>query len=120
MVTATAVAEASLTLTEAGKLHVGADVTTGVMVQARLTTPLNDPVALTAKLEVTLCPADTVDELELPDTLPNVKSGTAVPVPDSETNCDPLPALSVTTKFADATPRAVGANITLIVQLAEG
>jgi hypothetical protein len=48
------------------------------------------------------------------------KPGTGVPVPDTATCCEPVPALSVTIRFALAPPAAVGANVTLIVQFANG
>jgi len=41
-------------------------------------------------------------------------------VPDTTTCCDPVPALSVTIRFALDPPVAVGANVTLIVQFSSG
>ena len=44
----------------------------------------------------------------------------AAPLPASDTDCVPLPALSVTVREAFHEPTARGVNVTLIVQLAEG
>lgn len=48
------------------------------------------------------------------------KPGTAAPVPDTVTCCEPVPALSVTIRFALKAPVAVGENVTLIVHICDG
>ena len=78
-VTFTGVAELPVTLTDAGTLQTGAGVTVGVILQARFTTPLNDPAGVSAKLNVAVLPAEIVDELP-PVPIPIVKSGVAVAV----------------------------------------
>jgi hypothetical protein len=120
MVTITDAAELPLTLTLAGTLQTGAGDTLGATAHVKFTVPVNDPVGVSARLNVAVCPAETVDELDPPDGTPIVKLGAAVPVPATAIICDPLPALSATTRFAVAAPAAVGVNVTLIVQLASG
>lgn len=80
--TVTEVAELPVILTEAGTLQTGAGVTAGVMLQARFTVPLNEPAGVSARLNVAVCPAEIVDELEPPDPAPKVKSAAAVAVPE--------------------------------------
>ena len=53
-------------------------------------------------------------------TLPGLKVTGAAPLPVSDTDCVPLPALSVSVREAVREPIARGVNVTLIVQLAEG
>jgi hypothetical protein len=118
-VTVTAVAVLPVTLTEPGTVHTGAGVAAGVMAQARFTVPLKDPAGVRFKLKVAVCPAEMV-WLDPPEPALKVKSGTAVPVPDRATICEPVPALSATTRLAVAAPASVGANFTLIVQLVDG
>jgi hypothetical protein len=93
-VTVTGVAAPPVTLTEPGKVQLGAGVTAGAMLQVRFTVPLNDPAGVRDKLNVAVFPAGMVDELDDPDARLIVKSGTAVPVPDTATCCEPVPALS--------------------------
>lgn len=119
-VTVTGVAMPPVRFTEPGKLQVGAGVSAGVMLHVRFTVPLNDPTGVTVKLNVALFPAVMVDELDDPDAGPIVESGAAAPVPDTTTCCEPLPALSATIRFALAPPAAVGTNVTVMVQLANG
>jgi hypothetical protein len=119
-VTVTGAAVPAVTFTKLGKLQVGAGASTGVMLQVRLTVPLNDPMGVTAKSNVALFPAAIVDELGDPGAGPIMKSGAANAVPETTTCCDPVPALSATFRFALDTPAAVGANVTLIMQLARG
>jgi hypothetical protein len=116
--TATGAAAPWVTLTEAGKVHIGAGVTAGVIAQLRLTVPLNDPVGETVRLKDAACPEVTVAEFEDPAAGPMAKSGAAVAVPDKPMLCGLPTALSVITRLADALPPAVGAKTTLIVQLA--
>jgi hypothetical protein len=51
-ITAKGAAAPAVTVTEPGRLQFGAGVTTGVMAQLRVTLPANDPVGVTAKLNV--------------------------------------------------------------------
>ena len=60
--------------TEEGTLHVSAGLTTGVMLQLRLTVPANDPEGISIKLNFALCPALTVCEVGAPEAAPSVKS----------------------------------------------
>jgi len=62
---------------EVDKLQVGAGVTAGVMLQFRLTVPVNDPEGATSKLNFALCPGLMVWEVGEPEAGLNVKSGTA-------------------------------------------
>jgi hypothetical protein len=118
-VTITEVAEVPVTPTDPGTLQIGAGDAAGDMLQVRFTVPLNDPDGARDKLNVALCPAEIV-ELDDPEAVPKVKSGEEVPVPETTTICDPVPALSATIRFALTAPAAVGANVTLIAQLARG
>jgi hypothetical protein len=59
-ITANGAAVPAVTLTEFGKLHNGAGVTTGLMLQVRFTDPLNDAPGVIAKLKVATFPALTV------------------------------------------------------------
>jgi hypothetical protein len=93
-VTVTEVAKFPVTLTELGTLQTGAGVAGGVTLQVRFTVPLNDPAGVSAKLNVALCPAEIVDELDPPDPMPNVNPG-AIPVPLRLIICGELNALSV-------------------------
>jgi hypothetical protein len=94
-VTVTAVAALPDTLTEPGTLQIGAGVTAGITLQARVTVPLNDPTGVSAKPNFAVPPAEIVDELEPPDAVPKVKSGAAIPVPLRLMVCGELNALSV-------------------------
>jgi len=118
--TVTEVAELPVTLTELGTLQNGAGETTGAILHVKLTVPLKDPAGVSAKLNVAVLPAEIVDELDPPAAMPKVKSGPLIPVPETTTVCEPVPALSATIRFALTAPAAVGARITLIVQLASG
>ena len=118
--TATGAAAPWVTLTEAGKVHIGAGVTAGVIAQLRLTAPLNDPAGETVRLKDAACPEVTVAEFEDPAAGPMAKSGAAVAVPDKAMFCGLPTALSVTLRLAVALPTAVGAKTTSIVQLAPG
>jgi hypothetical protein len=71
---------------------------------------------------VTVLVADPPDETDVGEGAgaESEKPGTGVPVPDTATCCEPVPALSVTIRFALDPPAAVGANVTLIVQFANG
>lgn len=95
-VAVTAIAELPDTLTEAGTLQIGAGVAVGVTLQVKVTVPLNDPSGVSARPNVAVPPAEMVDELELPDAMPKVKSGAAKPVPFKLMDCGELNALSVT------------------------
>jgi hypothetical protein len=77
-VTVSGAAVLVLTLTEPGRVQLGAGVTAGVMLQLRFTVPLNDPAGVTTKLNEALFPAGMVDELDDPDARPIVKSGAVV------------------------------------------
>jgi hypothetical protein len=57
-VTVTGCALLPLTCTEElDKVQVGAGVTTGVMTQLKLTSPVNDPEGVMTKLKLAVCPA---------------------------------------------------------------
>jgi hypothetical protein len=116
-VTETGASVPAVTVTDPGTVQVGAGVTAGVMLQLRLTVPLQ-LVELTARLNLALLPALTVALVWEPLAGPILNGSTAVPV--KITVCDPPRALSVTTKFALAAPPAMGAKITLMLQLAFG
>ena len=73
-ITVNGAAVPAVTLTELGKLQVGAGVTVGLMLQPRLTAPLNDAPGVIAKLKVAACPALTVWEVCEPDVWPIPKS----------------------------------------------
>ncbi len=79
------------------------------------TVPLNPlvPAALTVKVAV--WPAVTVTELGEPEAGEMEKS---VPIPESETICGLLVALSTMTSVPVMLPAAVGLNVTVIVQFA--
>jgi hypothetical protein len=109
-----------VTVTDAGTEQAGPVVTEGVIAQVRLTVPLNDPAGVTERLKDAVCPAAMVAEFEDPDAGDIEKSGTAAPVPDTTSCCEPVPALSATMRLALDPPVAVGANATLIVQLSNG
>ena len=96
----------TVTSTEAGTVHTGAGVTTGVTAQLRLTVPLNDPAGVIARLKDAACPATMVAELEDPEAGVIAKSGAAVAAPDKATVCGLPTALSVTARLADASPAA--------------
>jgi len=74
-VTVTGAAAPPVTLTEPGKVQLGGGVTTGVMLQVKLTVPLNAKAGVTTKLKVALFPAVMVDELDDPGAGPMAKSG---------------------------------------------
>jgi len=65
------------TLTELGTVHVGAGVTTGVMLQLRLTVPLKVPAGVTCMSNFALCPALMVCDVDCPNAGPTAKSGAA-------------------------------------------
>jgi hypothetical protein len=73
-VTITGVAVLPETLTDAGTLQVGAGVAAGERLHVRATVPLKGPLAANSRLNDALCPAEIVDELELPDAMLMVKS----------------------------------------------
>jgi len=86
-----------------------------------MTVPVNDPNGVTARLNVALCPALTLAEVGAPDVGPILKSGAGVATtPDRAAVCAPLTVLSVTIRVALARPVAVGAKVTLIVQVPDG
>lgn len=77
-----------VTFTETGTVQTGAGVTAaGVIVQLRLTTPLNDPAGVTARLNDAVCPAVMVAEFEDPLPAAISKSAAAVAIPDNATVC---------------------------------
>jgi hypothetical protein len=102
---------------ELDRPQVGGGATVGLMLQVRLALPLNPPTAANEMLNVASCPAEIVCEVGDPDAGATVKSA---PVPETITTCEPVPALSATIRFALNAPPAVGANVTLIVQLVSG
>lgn len=115
-VTVAEVAEPLTMLTEAGTLQTSAGVAAGVRPHVRFTVPLKVPAGVRAKLKVAVWPAEIVEELE-PDAIPIVKSGAAVPVPESATVCGLPAALSVIVRFAAALPATAGTKMTEIWQL---
>jgi len=119
-VTVTVCAVLPICTDELDRLQVGGGVTVGLMPQVRLTLPLNPPTDANERLNVAFCPAEMVCEVGNPDAGPTVKSGAGVPVPETATTCEPVPALSATVRFALAPEAAVGVNVTLIVQLVIG
>lgn len=98
---------------EFDKLHVGAGVAVGEMLQLRFTVPVKLPAGATAILNCAFCPAAIVCEACDPEANPIVKSGAATPVPDSATVCGP-PPLCVTVILPVAFPAAVGEKVTEI------
>ena len=112
-------------LTEDGlNLQVGGSVVATepfniMLPQASATLWLNPPTDVIVTVEVADSPAVT-DAGEGAGTEIAKPGGAAAPVPDTTTCCEPVPALSATTRFALAPPAAVGANVNLIVQLADG
>jgi hypothetical protein len=82
------IAEAAVpgvTLTDAGTVQIGSDVTAGAIVQLKLTVPANDPVGVTARSKDAVCPGVIVAEFEDPEASPMEKPAAAVPVPDNAT-----------------------------------
>lgn len=63
--------------TEDGSLQVGAGVTTGVMLQLKLTVPENDPTAVNDRPKSAVCPALIVWDVGDPGEEVMVKSGAA-------------------------------------------
>ena len=115
------IAEAAVpwvTLTEAGTVQSGSDMTAGAIAQLKLTVPANDPEGVTARLKDAVCPALIAAEFEDPEAGPTAKSGAAVP--DKGNVCGLPTALSATTRLAVALSAVVSAKTTLIVQLAPG
>lgn len=102
------------TCTDEGKLHVGAGLTTGLMLQLRFTVPVNDPDGINIKLNFALCPALTVCEAGCPGAGPMAKSGAAVATPDKETVCGLPAALSLIATVPVRVPATVGLNVTVI------
>jgi hypothetical protein len=98
---------------EVDKLHVGAGVADGMMLQLRFTVPVNVPAGATAIPNCAFCPAAIVCEACEPEPNPTVKSGAATPMPESATVCGP-PPLCVTVIFPVAFPAAVGEKVTEI------
>jgi hypothetical protein len=76
-VTVNAVAVPPVRLTEPGKLQVGAGLTVGLILQLRLTVPLNELDGVTARLNVAFCPAAMSAELDDPDAGAIVNPGAA-------------------------------------------
>jgi len=99
------------------RLRVAGGVTVGLTPQVRLTLPLDPPTDANERLNVAFCPEKMVCEVDDPGAGAIVKS---IPVPETITTYDPVPALSATIRFALNSPPAVGANVTLIVQLVSG
>ncbi len=96
-------------------MQTGAGVAAGVIVQLRLTIPLNDPAGVTARLNDAVCPAVTVAEFEDP---------LAVAISEICRRCTHtgpqfagcLPALSAIFIPAVAFPAAIGLKTTVMVQ----
>ena len=74
-VTVTGAAAPPVMLTEPGKVQLGAGDTVGVILQVKLTVPLNARAGVTNKLKVAFFPAAIVDELDDPGAGPIAKSG---------------------------------------------
>jgi hypothetical protein len=108
----TAAAVLSATLTDAGTVQTGAGVTAGVIVQLRLTVPLNDPAGVTARLKDAICPAVIVAEFEDPEAGPIEKSGATSPVPERAIICGLPVASSVIVTAPVRLPAAFGAKVT--------
>lgn len=105
---------------ELDRVQVGGGVTAGVIPHFRLTVPVNDPEGARDKVNVALCPAFTVSEVDDPLAAEKVKSGGADPVPDSAIACRLPGAVSLTDRSAMRDPPAVGVNVTLTVQVPAG
>jgi hypothetical protein len=69
---------------EVDNVHVGAGVTVGVMLQLRLTVPVNDPDGATTKLNLALCPALIVCDVDCPDAGPKLKSAAGCTTNETE------------------------------------
>ena len=88
-----------------------------LLLQASATEPVNPPSGLSCRLYLAVWPAVTAAAVEPPIAPPNEKS---VVVPESAINCGlcGLVALSVTIRVPVRVPSPLGANVTLIVQVA--
>lgn len=102
---------------ELDRVQSGAGDTTGVMLQLRLTVPLNDPVGARARVNFALCPALMVSEFDDPLTGPRVKPGAAVEFPDNETVWGLPGASSETVTVPARVPVVDGWKVTEIWQL---
>ena len=72
---------------ELDRLHVGAGVADGVMLQLRLTVPVNVPAGATAMPNCAFCPAAIDCDVCEPAANRIVKSGAATPLPESARFC---------------------------------
>ena len=114
-VTVIACAAPPLICTEAlDRVQVGGGVTAGVIPHFRLTVPANDPDGARDKVNIALCPALTVFEVDDPGAGEIVKSGAAEPIPDKAIVCGLVGALSLIVRVPDRLPVAVGPNSTEI------
>ena len=116
-VTVTGWAALLISTDELDKLQIGAGFTAGVMLQLRLTVPLNEPEGRISKLKCALCPGLMVWEVGAPGAAPMRKSGGAMPAPERGDICGLPGAVSLTAMLAVRDPPAVGVNVTLTVQL---
>ena len=91
--------------------QLGAEDTTGVIVQLRFIVPVNDPVGAKARLKMAVCPALMICEVDEPDAGPTVKSGVAVPNPDNVMICGLPSALSARLTVPARLPVVVGVNV---------
>ena len=98
------------------KLHAGAGVTVGAMVQLRFTVPVKVPAGATAILNCAFCPGAIVCEDCDPEANPTVKSGGATATPESAMVCGLPGSVPLTAMLAILDPPFAGENITLIVQ----
>lgn len=115
-ITVTGAAVPAVTLTEPGKLQVGAGVTVGLMLQVRFTAPLNEAPGVIAKLKLAAFPALTVWEVCEPVVGATTKSLGPTPVPDTGTVCGLPAALSVIERVPARLPAIVGVKVMWISQ----
>ncbi len=102
---------------ELDRVHVGAGDTMGVMLQSRLTIPLNEPDGATARLNIALCPAEIVWEVGDPVAGPRLNPGAAVAFPASVMVCGLPGALSEMVTAPVRAPVVDGLKVTETWQL---
>ena len=115
-ITITGASVPAVTLTEFGKLQVGAGVTVGLMLQPRFTAPLNAAPGVIAKLKVAASPALTFWEVCDPDAGATTKLLGPTPMPVKGTVCGLPAALSVIERVPVRVPAIVGVKVTWISQ----
>jgi hypothetical protein len=101
---------------EVDRLHVGAGLTPGVIVQLKFTVPRNEAPATSAKLKLADFPALTVCDVGEPEAGLIAKSLAATPIPESVTVCGLPLALSTMVKVPVLVPDTVGVKVMCISQ----